>query len=42
MQTESDLPDMPDGQCRNERPLTIRIKYCGGCNPEIERPAENA
>ena len=39
MQTEPDLPDMPDGQCQLERPLTIRIKYCGGCNPEIERPA---
>ena len=37
MQTESDLPDMPDGQCRNERPIIIRIKYCGGCNPEIDR-----
>jgi len=39
MQTDSDLPDMPDGQCQGEHPLTIRIKYCGGCNPEIDRPA---
>jgi len=39
MQTESDLPDMPDGQCRNERQIMIHLKYCGGCNPEIDRPA---
>ncbi len=39
MQTESDLPDMPDGQCRNERPVMIHLKYCGGCNPEIDRRA---
>ncbi len=39
MQTESDLPDMPDGQCSNERPIMIHLKYCGGCNPEIDRSA---
>jgi len=34
MQTES---DMPYGQCQNERPIKIHLKYCGGCNPEIDR-----
>ena len=39
MRTESDLPHVQNGECRLERPLTIRIKYCGGCNPEIDRRA---
>ena len=37
MRTESDLLHIQNGKCRPERPLTIRIKYCGGCNPEIDR-----
>jgi len=36
MQTESDLPG---GQCQKERPIMIHLKYCGGCNPEIDRRA---
>ena len=39
MRTESDLPHVQNGECRLERPLIIRIKYCGGCNPEIDRRA---
>jgi len=30
---------MPDGQSQNERPIKIHLKYCGGCNPEIDRRA---
>jgi len=36
MQTESDLPY---GECQPEFPSKIRLKYCGGCNPEIDRGA---
>jgi len=39
MRTESDLLHVQNGECRLERPLTIRLKYCGGCNPEIDRRA---
>jgi len=39
MRTESDLPHVQNVECRLERPLTIRVKYCGRCNPEIDRRA---
>ena len=39
MRTESDLPHVQNGESQLARPLTIRIKYCGGCNPEIDRRA---
>ena len=39
MQTESDLAHVQNGGRRLERPIMIHLKYCGGCNPEIDRRA---
>lgn len=37
MRTKSDLLYVHNGESQLTPPLTIRIKYCGGCNPEIDR-----